>query len=396
LAAAFCAALGLGVASQAEASHGRGAAIVPSVDASGLLTVDMVGFWRQSTTSVCSFPHDCISATVTGPTGGVIGFVGGGTTRNDSATLDLSDSRRAEVRQTDTLQLSGGSGLYTIEFSSAAWVSGVEGLNSGLYGVRSTIFWDGSTANAPILFDLENIQQEVVRGQAYSDNLNATSGNGGTLSYSTTAPSGLTGVGSNPDTYAIDATGTISIAAGVEASDTGTWDIDDNTSNPGADHAFEGQIANSDGSSVEFYWVFDGVEDDGTNNLAPQVDDIVVSVVAGTTLNQTIEAVDPNTGDTLTLELISFNGSGGSFPGGLTGASPLSGTFSFDSTGATVGDTFQAIFEASDGSLTDRGSLTINVIAGGGPSEVPLPAAAWLLGGAVVGLGALRRRRRKA
>ena len=55
----------LGAVSQAEASHGRGAAIVPSVDANGTLTVDMVGFWRQQGTNVCSFPHDCINATVT-------------------------------------------------------------------------------------------------------------------------------------------------------------------------------------------------------------------------------------------------------------------------------------------------------------------------------------------
>jgi hypothetical protein len=385
---------------EAEASHGRGAAIVPSVDASGVLTVDMVGFWRQQAgTALCTFPHDCISATVTGP-GGFQGGVGGSAASNSGgATLDLNDSRRAEVRQIDTLQLTQGAGLYTISWGSCCWVSGVEGLNSANYGTESTIFWDGSTANAPILFDLENIQQEVVQGQAYSDNLDATSGNGGALSYSTVASSGRTGVQEGPDTYAISSNGTVTIAAGVQADGTGTWDIDDNLSNPGADHAFEGTISNADGSSVEFYWVFDGVEDDGTNNLAPQLDDLVVDVILGDTLNEVITAVDPNTGDTLTLDLVSFTGAGGSFPGGLTGNSPLSGTFSFDSTGTSIGDSFLAVFEASDGLLTDRGTLRINVVTGNGgpgPAPIPLPAAGFLLLGGLAGLGALRRFSRKS
>ncbi|UWQ23205.1 VPLPA-CTERM sorting domain-containing protein [Jannaschia sp. W003] len=391
---ALAASATLGFASTADASHGRGAAMVPSVSANGVLTLDMVSFWRQGTT-VCSFPSDCISASVTGPSG-FQGGVGGGVGANSGGeSLDNADSRRSEVRQVDTLQLTQGAGLYTIDFSGCCWVGGVEGLNSSSYGTRSTIFWDGQTANAPILFDLENIQQEVVRGQNYSDNVDATSGNGLALSYAATTASGLTGVASGPDTYSIDANGTITIAAGDQALGTGTYDINDNNFEPGADHAFEGTIANADGSSIEFYWVFDGVEDDGTNNLAPQVDDLVVTVVAGTTLNQVITATDPNSGDTLTLDLISFDGAGGTFPGGLSGASPLSGNFSWDSTGTSAGDSFLALFEASDGSLTDRGSLRINVIAGGGTSPVPLPAAGFLLLGGIAslgGLGAMRRR----
>jgi hypothetical protein len=392
---ALAAAAALALASEAQASHGRGAAIVPSVDAGGTLTVDMVGFWRQDASrSVCSFPHDCISATVSGP-GGTVGSIGGGVGSNSGGeTLDLSDSRRAEVRQIDTIQLGQGAGLYTIRWSSCCWVDGVEGLRSTSYGVQSTIFWDGATANAPILFDLENIQKEVVRGQAYSDNLDASSGNGRALSYSDTASSGLTGVLEGPDTYAIGPTGTITIAAGSQAAGTGTYDIPDNTQNPGADHGFEGTITNADGSSVEFYWVFDGVEDDGTSNLAPQVDDLVVSVVVGNTLDQVITAVDPNSGDTLTLDLLSFTGPGGTFPSGLTGSSPLEGTFSFDSTGTNVGDSFLAVFEASDGSLTDRGTLRINIIGDGGPAPIPLPAAGFLLLGGLAGLGALRRFRK--
>ena len=58
-------------AGSAYATHGRGAAIVPSVSASGLLTLDMKSFWRQAPGSpVCSFPHDCITnsaLSITGP-----------------------------------------------------------------------------------------------------------------------------------------------------------------------------------------------------------------------------------------------------------------------------------------------------------------------------------------
>ncbi|MEO9895722.1 MAG: VPLPA-CTERM sorting domain-containing protein [Paracoccaceae bacterium] len=391
----------LGVVSQADASHGRGAAIVPSVDANGVLTVDMVGFWRQQGTAVCSFPHDCISATVTGPNGGVGSVGGSGVQNSGGATVDLNDSRRAEVRQIDTLQLDQGAGLYTIQWGSSAWVPGVEGLTGSNYGTTSTIFWDGQTANAPILFDLENIQQEVVRGQTYSDNLDATSGNGLGLTYANSTPGTRTGVAEGPDTYAIDAFGNVTIDAGNEIAGTGTYDINDNPqpSAPSADHAFEGSITNADGSSVEFYWVFDGVETGGPNNTAPNLDDLVVNVILGQTLNQTIEATDPNTGDTLTLDLLSFTGAGETFPAGLSGNSPLSGLFSWDSTGSTVGDTFLAIFETRDnGGLTDRGSLRINVIAdpgGPGTPAVPLPAGLVLFGTGLAGFGALKVRKNR-
>ena len=398
---AFGLAASLGAVTQVEATHGRGAAIVPSVDANGVLTVDMVGFWRQdSSEPVCSFPHACISATVTGP-GGTVGNVGGsGAANSGGATLDLNDSRRAEVRQIDTLQLNQGAGLYTIQWSGGNWVGGVEGLDNNDYGTTSTIFWDGSTANAPILFDLENIQQEVVRGQIYSDNLDATSGNGLALTYASSTPDTRTGVAAGPDTYAIDAFGNVTIDAGDEIAGTGTYDISDNTDprGPGADHAFEGSITNADGSSVEFYWVFDGVDTGGPNNTAPNLDDLVVDVILGQTLNRTIEATDPNTGDTLTLELLSFTGSGESFPAGLSGNSPLSGLFSWDSTGSNVGDSFLAIFETRDnGGLTDRGSLRINVIADpGGTPAVPLPAGLVLFGTGLAGFGALKARKKRS
>lgn len=396
---ALMAGAAMSVSTMAHATHGRGAAIVPSVSASGELTVDMVGFWRQDQRDpVCSFPHDCISATVTGP-GGFLNTIGStSASGNDTATLDLSDSRRGEVRQTDTLQLTGGAGLYTIEWGGRDWVNGVEGLSNTSYGTTSTIFWDGQTANAPILFDLENVQQEVVRGANYSDNLDAISGNGGALTYATSTPGSLTGVQDGPDTFAVDAAGNLTIDAGNQGAGTGTYDIGDNASNAGADHAFEGSITNADGSSVEFYWVFDGVDNTGTNNLAPEVDDIVVSVIAGQTLNQVVTATDANTGDTLTLDLISFNGPGGIFPVGLTGASPLSSTFVFDAPSTAAGQSFLATFQASDGSLTDRGTVRINVIAdntSGGIPPVPLPATALLLGGALMGLGAFRRRNRR-
>ncbi|MEP3844766.1 MAG: VPLPA-CTERM sorting domain-containing protein [Paracoccaceae bacterium] len=396
---ALALAASLGAVSQAEASHGRGAAIVPSVDANGTLTVDMVGFWRQDPSDpVCSFPHDCISATVTGP-GGTVGTIGGNAASNSGgATLDLNDSRRAEVRQIDTLQLTQGAGLYEISWTGCCWVSGVEGLDDSSYGTTSTIFWDGSTANAPILFDLENIQQEVVLGQNYSDNLDATSGNGLGLTYASTTASGETGVAEGPDTFAIDAFGNVTIDAGNEAAGTGTYDITDNGSEPGADHAFEGTVTNADGSSVEFYWVFDGVETGGPNNTAPNLDDLVVNVILGQTLNQTIEATDPNTGDTLTLDLLSFTGSGESFPAGLSGSSPLSGLFSWDSTGSLVGDSFLAIFETrDDNGLTDRGSLRINVIADpGGTPAVPLPAGLVLFGTGLAGFGVLKARKKRS
>jgi hypothetical protein len=386
-------------ATQADASHGRGASIVPSVSANGILTLDMVGFWRQQLPiGVCTFPHDCMQPTVTGPNGfnQTLSFADA----QAGASLDTSDIRRAEVRQTNTFDISnGGAGTYNISWSSCCWVPGVEGSNSSSYGVNASIVWDGQTANTPIVFDLEQVQQEVVRGVAYNNALGAASGNGQGLTYSTSTTAN-TGVTSNPDTYAISAAGVIQIDAGVQNGaeelglGTGTYDLRDNTqpSAPNADHAFEGTITNGDGSFVEFYWVFDGVTNTGQNNLAPTVSDVVVNAVVGDTINQLMTATDPNTGDTLTLVLQSFTGSGESF-GPTSGTNPVSGTFNWDTTGFAPG-TYTGVFQASDGSLTDLGTLTINLTTG--IPGVPLPAGMVLMLTAMAGIGGLRMRKRRS
>src|SRR5690606_11768987 len=149
-------------------------------------------FWRQQPgLSVCSFPHDCITATVRGPGGSVVGSVG---PSNGTTTQDLTDSRYTEVMQTSTLQLTGGPGLYTIEWTNCCWISTVPNGANASYGSRSTIYWAGQTASAPISFDLENIQIEVERGAAYQDNLDVIGGPGLTITYGNTT-SGLTSVG---------------------------------------------------------------------------------------------------------------------------------------------------------------------------------------------------------
>lgn len=385
----MAAGLTLLAATAANATHGRGAAIVPSVSASGLLTLDMKSFWRQQPgTSVCSFPHDCITANVTGPGGSFVGSVG---PAQGSEAQDLTDSRYTKVTQTGSIQLSSP-GLYTIDWSSCCWISTVPKIPDASYGTRSTIYWDGRTANAPIFFNLENVQIEVERGVAYKDNLDVVGSSNVNITYGGTT-SGLTSVGAaNQATgYSIDSDGFINITAA------GTATYVDRPA--GGDQAFDGKITATDKAtgremgSVEFYWIFDGVEDNPNTNNAPTVSDIVVNAIVGDTINQIVTASDPDN-DPVTLTFQDFIGPGGVISTALFSFDPATGAFNWNSTGFAPG-TYIATIRGSDGLLTDNGTITINLTTGGGnPAAVPLPASALLLGAGVAGLAALRRRKK--
>jgi hypothetical protein len=357
---AFC-------ATTAQASHFRGAALVPSVDANGLLTVDAKSFWRRDQNALPgSFPHSGV---------GTISISGGvGSIGDISISQDISDVRRAEINEVFEVQLPGA-GTYTISWSSGSWVSGVPNAG-GSYGTTSTIFWDGSTANAPILFDLENIQQQVIRGSAYTDNLDAV---GVGLTYDDTFLS--TGMGSQATGYSVDASGQITIDAASTAG------YADNLSNMGADRAFSGKINAGDGSSIEYVWLFDGV-DQGTGNLAPSINDLVVNALVGDSISEMVVATDPNIGDILTLSFINFVGPGGVMPGNSI-FDPLTGAFDWDSTGFAPG-TYIATFGVTDGSLSDQGTITINLRR---PStSVPEPTTGILLGAGLLALARLRKK----
>jgi hypothetical protein len=349
----------------AQASHFRGAALVPSVDASGILTIDSKSFWRKSA-----------------PDGtGTISVSGLGSIAAISRSDDGSDIRRDEVNQVYQIQLPS-SGLYTISWNSFSWVSGVPNASSG-FGTTSTIFWDGQSANAPIIFDLENIQQEVVRNVAYSDNLDAV-GNG--LTYDDTHLS--TGMSGQAPGYSIDASGQINMSAAT------TNAIADNGSNSGADIAFSGKINSTDGSNVEFTWLFDAVST--ASNNAPSITDLVINALVGDVINETLVATDPD-GDTVTVSFNSLFGPGGVIPGNST-FDPSTWNFMWDTTGFGVGS-YIATFNASDGSLTDQGTIRINLTTGTPPPPpppgVPAPASALLFGIGLLGLVGLRRKKRQ-
>lgn len=371
--------------SSAYASHGRGAAIVPSVSASGLLTLDMKSFWRQQPgQSVCSFPHDCISnsgLSITGPGSVTATSVG-------APAQDLTDTRYTRVTETNTYQL-GGAGLYTIEWGSCCWISTVPKVSDQNYGTRSTIYWDGQTASTPILFNLENVQIEVERGEAYKDNLDVIGGSGLTITYGNTT-SGRTSVGAaNQATgYSIDSDGFINITAAGTSTYTDRPD--------GGDQAFDGKISATNGAgtevaSVEFYWIFDGVEDAPNVNRAPTVSDLVVNAIVGDTIDQIVTASDPD-GDTVTLSFVDFLGPDGVMP--TATFNTATGQFIWQSAGFATG-TYIATIRGSDGLLTDNGTITINLTDDNNPAPVPLPASALLLGAGIAGLAGYSRRKRR-
>ena len=218
----------------ADASHFRGAAMVPSVDSSGLLTVTSISFWRNQTTHTGSDPFDAFpiagiddggdpsvsgvgTMTAVGSDSGATGFAARTIENNSVAAFTFGspatasatgwhradaglDSRYSKVTQTHTIQLTGA-GTYDISAGSCCRVAGMANTGSTAWNMESSIFWDGATANTPIVFDFSNIQQEVVRGQDYNGNVGAVAGGGVTLSYDNALN---TNIVSQPPGYVLD------------------------------------------------------------------------------------------------------------------------------------------------------------------------------------------------
>lgn len=351
----------------AEASHFRGAAMIPSVNASGLLTVTTTNFWRP--TAVASAFASVGGATYVSSAGSVI---------------DTSDSRFTKVTNVDTYQLPGA-GTYAISWGSCCRVEGIrnwDGFGSSSVGwtMNSTIVWNGSSANTPILFNFSNVQPEVLRGANYVGNLSAASGSGLTLSYNQV----LNGIPTQPPGFTVNpATGALSIPAVNTAAY-----LDNSGGNAGADYAFSGTILASDGSSVEFDWLFDAVNT--SSNNAPTVNDLIINALIGDTVNATVTATD----DGLPSGLINWADIG--LLGGLGTCSNApsfnTGTqaFSWNTAGCTAG-TYIYQVQASDTLLTDFGTITVNLSQ---RQSVPEPATLSLFGLGVLALGAFARRRK--
>ena len=354
----------------AQASHFRGGAMVASVSASGLLTVTATSFWR--TNSVSDIDES-----------GAIQSSQGSLTQVGAQVNDTSDSRFTRVTSTHTRQLTT-TGLTTLSASSCCRVTGPSNSSSNTWTMNSSIFWNGQTANTPILFNFSNVQPEVLRGTAYSGNLGAISGSGLTLTYDQVLNAGISG---QPAGFTVNtATGALSITAAA----TNGPSYVDNGSNIGADAAFSGNIKASDGSFVEFEWLFDGVG--ALSNLAPTVNDQIINALVGDTVGTTVTGTDdgqPNA--TLTWADIGLLGSLGTCVNTPT-FNTATQAFSWNTTGCAVGQYIYQV-QASDGSKTDNGTITINV--GRQTNQVPEPGILSLLGLGALGLFAASRRRKQ-
>ncbi len=356
----------------AQASHFRGGAMVSSVSATGLLTMNATSFWRPTSASVIT-------------EGGGISTSQGTMTQVGAAVTDTSDTRFTKVSQTFTLQLTN-SGLTTLSASSCCRVSGPVNSSSNTWTMNSAIFWNGTTANTPILFNFSNVQPEVLRGANYSGNLGAVAGAGLTLSYDQILNAGIS---AQPVGFNVNATtGALSIAA----ADTLGNNYRDNTAgNIGADAAFSGNIKASDGSFVEFEWLFDGVN--SNSNLAPNINDQIINALVGDTVGTTVTATDdglPAPG-TLTWTDIGLLGSAGTCVNAPT-FNVATQAFSWNTAGCAIGQYIYQV-QTSDGQKTDFGTITINIGQNG--NQVPEPGILALLGLGALGLVATSRRRKQ-
>lgn len=197
----------------------------------------------------------------------------------------------------------------------------------------------------------------------------------------------MNGIPSQPPGFTINpATGALSISA----ANTATY-ADNSSGNPGADYAFSGNIKASDGSFVEFDWLFDAVNTG--SNLAPTVNDVIINALVGTTVNTTITGVDD--GLPTPPGALSWVDLGLLTPIGTCANAPTFNTatqaFSWNTTGCAVGPYIYQV-QASDSLLTDVGTITIN-LSNRGPT-VPEPATLALLGLGALGMGAFTRRRK--
>ena len=362
-------ALGL-VATTAQASHFRGGALISSVSASGLLTVQSTTFWAP-----------------TSPAQLGISVSGSSSVSQSFAPNDVSDSRFTKVVGNYTYQLTG-TGIHNLAMSSCCRVVGPINSGSTAWTLNSAIFWNGTTTNTPILFNFSNVQPEVLRGAAYSGNLGAVAGAGLTLTYDqvlnppiSAQPAGFV---VNPTTGALT----------IGAASTTVANYPDNTAgNIGADVAFSGNIKASDGSFVEFEWLFDGVNT-GVN-LAPTVNDQIINALIGSTVSTIVTASDdglPNPPAALSWIDVGLLGGLGTCSNAPT-FNVLTQAFAWNTANCTPGQFIYQV-QTSDSQKTDFGTLSINLTANG-HSQVPEPGMLSLFGLAALGLAGFSRRRKQ-
>jgi hypothetical protein len=244
-------------AGPASAQQFLGGALVPEVDAKGMLLVHATVFWVPGSELPLSGPQVQVN-------GNIVSMRPVGVPQ-----VDAGDPRFTRVDQDFGLPLDG-SGFFPIIAAGCCWARGIPNVESGPevpFELSARILWNGETRSAPIQFDLGALDPSVQAGMDYLQNLKAQPGPGITLSYEARLP--LIGMTSQAPGLAIDQkSGDLFVPAAETAK------YPENPLHAG-DVAFSGIIfANDDvevPSYLDFQWAFDVAVAPPTDDHTPPV-----------------------------------------------------------------------------------------------------------------------------
>ncbi len=340
-----------------EASHYRGGAASYTINASGVVTVTVYTGWVSTSVGTPTYRIH----TGSGGTGTNLGSMTAGTPVNPFATgTELGGSGYTVRKDTFTYNLSGQvAGFYYAWWSSNDWVAGIRNMPESTWSLELKIAYTPGQASAgptmiPATIDI------IGRGYPYTQNLNSQDPDGTPVTYQNL-------VGYTAPDYAPS-----SLIPGISVSASGTVGIPGSSTATMALGRWSYKVRVVDGSgatAIRDVLVVAANPTDSNVNLPPVLGSIGPKTVGvGSPLNFTVNATDPDAGQTLTVRS-STRPSGATFPQATGPNTGVSSSFAWTPTAGQEG-TYVVNFEVFDNAnvtLIDSEEVTITVTGSNNP-----------------------------